>query len=258
MSSRATRSALSYSLVGLALLILVTKVHAMALPSGIASQIGHNSEALAFALLVCAEIQFFRPWALGRRLAWLWTVLGAGILFAAAYGLLQTGWTSSVVTLNEPIVGAGFVLLYIMIPRPFRFAPLVSLAILAFIVIFFDTAFVLDQAESLVPFLIAPLALDVFDRTILEPDQPDRPVLRVVWIGVLAVVGLAFMASAPWAREDLEGWFRYGIDYGQRASEAYWGWILVHAYFAYVLGRLWHPASGRTASTTRADRLEAR
>ena len=239
MSSRVARSAMFYGVLTLALVILMTKAQTHVLPAGLASQIGHNSETLLFAILVCLEIQFFRPWARAHRAPWMPTVLVAGALFLVAYLLLQTGWTSSVVTLNEPIVAAGFVLLYIMLPRPFRLAPLVSLAILAFIVVFFDTAFVLDQAESLVPFLLAPLALDVFDRTILEPDQPDRPILRLVWIGILLAVGLAFMALAPWAREDLQGALRYGIDYGQRASEAYWGWILVHAYFAYVLGRLW-------------------
>lgn len=260
MSSRAVRSGAFYTLVAIALLILVTKAHAQVLPGGLASQIGHNSEALLFPLLVCATIQYFRPWARRQRAPWVPTVILAGLLFLAAYLLLQTGWSSSIVTLNEPIVGAGLVALYVMLPRPFRYAPLVSLAVLAFIAVFFDTAFVLDQAESLVPFLIAPLALDVFDRTILERDQPDRPVLRVVWIGVLVAVGLAFMAAAPWARDDLQGWFRYAIDYGQRASEAYWGWILVHVYFGYVLGALWrgHQASGGAHRVGSSDSLRAR
>ena len=113
----------------------------------------------------------------------------------------------------------------------------VSLAVLAGIVIFFDTTLVLDQAESLVPLALAPLALDVFDRTILEPDRPDRPLLRAVWMAGLVVFALAAMALAPWARDDLEGFVPLGIDYAQRAAEAYWGWLLLHVFFAYWLTR---------------------
>lgn len=234
MSSRTLPRIGAYLLVTVALLVLVTKVHAQVLPSGLAGQIGHNSESLLFALLVCASIEFVRPWASSIGRPWVITVAGALALWAIAWALLQTGWTSSVVTLNEPIVAAGFLLLYITIPRPFRLWPVAFAVILAFIVIFFDTAFVLDQAESLVPFLIAPIALDAVDRTILEPDQPDRNGLRIVWIGALLVIGLGFMALAPGAREDLGSGLNLAIDYGHRASEAYWGWILVHVHFAYV------------------------
>lgn len=236
MGTVTVRTAIFYAVMLLGVAALASKAHTLVLPGGLASQVGHNSEALLFAALVAAQIQFLRPALLGSR--WRWPIaLGvAGVHFLSAFALLQTGWTSSVVTLNEPIVGAGFLMLYIMWDRPLRLAPLVSLAVLAFVVVFFDTAFVLDQAESLVPFMLAPLALDVFDRTILEPEQPDRRVLRTVWIGVLFAIGIGFMILAAWAREDLQGWFRLAIDYGHRASEAYWGWILIHAYFGYWLG----------------------
>ncbi|WP_418276072.1 hypothetical protein ACNHYB_14600 [Isoptericola jiangsuensis] len=247
------RSLIFYGVLTVALLALVTKAHALVLPAGLASQVGHNSEALLFALLVCAEVQFFRPWARRTARPWFWTVLVAAVMFLAAYLLLHSGWTSTLVTLNEPIFGAALVLLYVMVPRPFRLAPVVSIVVLAFVVVAFDTALVLDQAESLVPFMLAPLAFDVFDRTILEPEQPDRPSLRVLWIVLLLAVGLTFMLLAPWAREDLQGWLRYGIDYGQRASEAYWGWVLVHVYFGYVLGARWRRAAPEGARTSSVD-----
>lgn len=226
-----------YLLLSAGLVILMSRAQAHVLPAGLASQIGHNSEALLFALLVSASVEFVLPW--GRRVGQPWVISAAGavLLWVGAWLLLQTGWTSSVVTLNEPIIGAGLVLLYITIPRPFRLWPAVFLATAAFIVIFFDTAFVLDQAESLVPFLIAPLALDVFDRCLLDPSQRDRPQLRLTWIGILFAVGISFMLLAPSARDDLGSSLNLAIDYGQRASEAYWGWILVHAYLGFLVGR---------------------
>lgn len=231
----ARAAVLFYVGVAAILICLIIKLQAEVLPSGIAAQLGHNSEALLFALLVGLEIQYLRP-ALSRSSnKWPFGLGIAALLFAIAYGLLQTGWTSSVVTLNEPIVAAGFMMPFLLLKRPQRFAPAIFLAVLALVIVFFDTVFVLDQAESLVPFMLAPLALDVFDRTILEPHEPDRPALRLAWMVTLVVIGVAFMITAPWAREDLHGPLRYGIDYGQRAAEAYWGWLLVHAYFSFWL-----------------------
>lgn len=234
MSTRVKAQVAFYALVAVGLLILVTKAQERALPDGLSSQLGHNSEALCFALLVGLSIEVVRPWA--RRINREWTVatLGALVLAGAAWGLLQTEWSPTIVTLNEPILGAAFLLIYMTIPRPFRWWPLAFAVVLAGIVVFFDTRFVLDQAESLVPLLIAPLALDAIDRTILEPELPDRPTLRVGWIIALAAVAVTFMIAAPGARESLSSGLDLAIDYGHRAAEAYWGWILVHLYFGFV------------------------
>lgn len=235
MHDTRARRLVFYGVLAFALLVLVTKAHTHVLPAGVAAQVGHNSEALLFAILVCWQIQYLRPILLRSTLRWPGGLGIAAAHFVAAYALLQTGWSSSVVTLNEPIVAAGLMLPFLLLDRPLRFAPAVSLAVLALVIVFFDTSLVLDQAESLVPFMLAPLALDVFDRTVLEPDQPDRPVRRVLWMGGLIALALALMAAAPWAREGLDGWFRLGIDYGHRAAEAYWGWLLVHGYFSFWL-----------------------
>lgn len=226
-----------YGTLTIALTILVTKAQALVLPAGLSSQIGHNSEALCFALLVCLSIEFVRPW--GQRIGRPWAVAfgGAVLMWAGAWLLLQTDWSSSIVTLNEAMIGAGFLLIYVTIPRPFRLWPLALAGIAAFIVVFFDTSFVLDQAESLVPLLLAPIALDLVDRTILDPEQPDRPIRRTIWIATLFVIGFGFMALAPSARENLDSSLNLAIDYGQRAAEAYWGWILIHAYLGYIIGK---------------------
>lgn len=254
--SRARRG-LFYAVVAGSLALLVTKTHALFLPAGLASQIGHNSEALLFALLVAAQIQYVRPRLLASSRKWLVATTISLAHFLIAYALLQTGWTSSVVTLNEPIVAAGLMMPYLLIPRPFRQAPAVTLAVLTFVVVFFDTTFVLDQAESLVPFMLAPLALDVFDRTILEPDQQDRPLRRGIWMVALVAAGIGFMIAAAWARQDLHGPVRLGIDYGQRAAEAYWGWLLVHGYFScWLRQRGARPALALAPRPRRIERVD--
>lgn len=217
----------------LSLGMIVTKAHAEILPSGLAAQVGHNSEALLFAVVIVALVQFARPWVIRHHQLWVAALSGATILIACGFFLLQTNWPPQIVTLNEAFIGSGFVWVYICLSRPFRYWALVTLLILAFVVLFFNTEFVLDQAESLVPLLIAPIALDLIDRTILEPEQSDRRILRVVWIAILLAVAILSMVAAGWARSDLSTPLKLGIDYSQRAAEAYWGWIIIHTYFGY-------------------------
>lgn len=241
MTSVRLRGLVFYALVGAALVVLMTRLQQSFLPAGLASQVGHNSEALLFAMLVCGGIQVRRSLA-GTSRTWVLTGT-AGALVVLGVLLLQTDWTSSVRTLNEPLIGAGLVLAYTLLPRTPRVGVGFAIVVLAFIVVLFDTALVLDQAESLVPLMLAGPALDVFDRTILQPEREDRPGLRWAWVGLLFAAGLGFMAAASWARQDLEGPLRLGIDYGQRAAEAYWGWILVHVYFGLWLGSSWRSTS---------------
>ncbi len=122
-------------------------------------------------------------------------------------------------------------------PRPIRYPWLIAAGVLAFVVVFFDTAFVLDQAESLVMILLAPVALDVMDRFILEGPEHDHPMRRWLWCGFLLVLVAGFAVAARLVRVDLAGFVDYAVDYGQRASEAYTGWLLVHLYFGLWLGR---------------------
>lgn len=244
MTSSRVRTIAFYVVLLAGLVLIVTRALPKLLPRGLATQIGHNSESLLFALTFCALVQFLLPWLRARRRSpWALTAPTAIVCFAAGYGLAHSGWSSTLVTLNEPVIATGMMLLYLSLPRPVRYAPLVAVAVFAFIVIFFHTTFVIDQAESLVPAMLAPLALDVFDRTILEPGRRDNARLRFLWMGTLLVAAIVFAVAARWAREDLDGPLRLGIDYGQRAAEAYWGWLIVHAYFG-----LWlrHPSDAIT------------
>lgn len=260
MNRASVRSAIFYVVTAVALLLLVTKTQKQFLPAGVATQIGHNSEALLFAILVAAQIQILRKISPGSaplmspRLVGI--VVGAAVLIGLGLLLKDADFAATVVTLNEPLIGAGFVLLYLGLPRSTATAIAVTVAVVLYAAIFFDAqgGFVLDQAESLVPLALAGPALDIFDRTILRPELEDTPGLRLLWMGLLlaAVIGLIF--AAHWAREDLHGALRYTIDYGQRAAEAYWGWLLVHLYFSYWLGPLWR----RTTTDLAGSREQVR
>lgn len=227
-----------YGVLILVLVLIVTHTLQLILPARLATEIGHNSESLVFAIFFCAIVQFLLPW-LSRRIRTPWpvTVPGGVLFFIAGYALWHSALPARLVTLNEPVIATGFMLLYLSPRRPLRYAPAVAVLVLAFIVIFFRTSFVLDQAESLVPAVLAPLALDVFHRTILEPSSRQRPVLRLVWTALLVLLAVGFMVTAPWARSDLDGPGSLAIDYGQRAAEAYWGWLLVHLYFGFWIGQ---------------------
>lgn len=252
MGNSLVRRSSFYGVLTLALVVLVTRSQHSFLPEGLASQIGHNSEALLFALLVCAGFEVRTSLREGHRRPVLWAA--GALLVVLGVLLVQSDLTSSVRTLNEPLIGGGLVLAYTTLPRSPRVGLGFALVVLAFIVVFFDTALVLDQAESLVPLLLAGPALDVVDLTILQPEAEARPGLRWAWMAGLACVAIGFMVTAPWAREDLAGPLRLGIDYGQRAAEAYWGWILVHGYFGVWLeaARRRQPADGRHRETTAA------
>ncbi|KRE62030.1 hypothetical protein [Nostocoides sp. Soil756] len=226
------RPAVFLLLTFVALLSMVTSTLRLVVPPGLAVRIGHNSESLLWVLLVIALVEIVRPRVIGRT--WVVGMLVAVLLVVTGLLLARADWPSSVVTLNEPVVGSGLMLAYLMLSRPIRHPAWIVLVFVLLIAAFYRTDLVIDQSESLVPMVIAPVALDVVDRTILEPWLLDRRQLRLFWLGVLVLIGVFFMLVAPWARARMDNPLDLTIDYAQRASEAYWGWILLHLYFGYA------------------------
>lgn len=219
-----------YAVLAVGLVALVLELQQQVLPNGIAVRAGRNSEALLFALLVAVAVDVTPPGPRTTRTRAL-LLVSAGVLLVVGLLLGRSALPSNVATLNEALIGAGLVCAYLVPSRPWRGAPWTTLGTLVFIVVLFDTAFVLDQAESLVPFMLAPIGLDVVERRIMQPGQPDRPRLRLAWMALLTVVLLAAIAAAPWAREQLDDPLTLGIDYTRRAGEACWAWLILHAYF---------------------------
>src|SRR4051812_43867572 len=112
MFSPRNRAVAFYVVMAAALVLLVTKAQLLILPEGIGTQIGHNSEAFLFAILVCGQIQFLRG-----RLRTVPLILGmvavGGLLVGFGLLLRASDLGPTIKTLNEPIVGAGFILLYL-------------------------------------------------------------------------------------------------------------------------------------------------
>ena len=160
MNRTSARVAIFYVVMAVGLLVLVTKFQANFLPSGLSSQIGHNSEALVLAIVVAAEIQLLRgrrrtPALLAAMVVVAVALIGLGLL------LKDADFRSSIVTLNEPLIGSGFVLLYLCLPRSRATAITVAVLVALYVVIFYNTDFVVAQAESLVAIALAGPALDI-------------------------------------------------------------------------------------------------
>jgi hypothetical protein len=170
------------------------------------------------------------------------------VLYAFGWWMeYHSGWSSDYYTYSESFYGAGLLTIYVQPRRPFRMGLWVTPAVLVGIVVFFHTGFVLDQSEDLVMFLLGPVAFDLFDRRILDRTARDQPRLRAGWCATLVVWWFVMWRLAHAVRPDLHGPVDYGIDYAYRAAEAYWGFVLIHFYFSYWLGRSWldrAPATG--------------
>jgi hypothetical protein len=229
-------------LAAVALLAQVINQHDLAnvLPEKLATEIGHNREALGLALIMVPVIQWFRPWAARRRHPMVPAVLLAAVLYGFGWWMLhESGWTSDYFTYSESFFGAAFITVYVQAKRPARWGLLVTPAVLASMVVWRESGWVLDQLEDLVMIMLAPLAFDLFDRRILDRSAPDRPGLRLGWCVGLVVLWFGLWRLAAAVRPDLHGPLDYTIDWGYRAAEAYWGILLIHLYFSYWLGRSW-------------------
>lgn len=224
---------------GVVCAMIVRHGFALFLPDRLATEIGHNGESFLFAIIVCATIQWFRPWAARQRHE-RWIVAAYGLaLYAFGWWLLKSGLPNDYATFNESFFGAGMVALYVQPKRPLRYGPWLAAVVLAVIVVFFKTEFVLVQSEDLVMIMLAPLGFDVFDRTILDRSAIDQPARRLGWCVALLVTWFVFWRLSTLVRPDLSGPVDYSIDYAYRAAEAYWGILFVHLYFSYWLGRAW-------------------
>ena len=238
MRDRRLRIAIFYTTMAVALLVLVTRAQQHVLPSGLATQVGHNSEAFLFAMLVAAEIQILRTRARTPRL--LIGMASCGVLFVAlGLALRASELPATLTTLNEPIIGAGFLLFYMCLPRSRTTALVCAVSVTLCIFVLVDRTFVIDQAESLVPLVLAGPAIDIFDRRLLDGDASGTRVLWMTWVVALTLVAIILIPVGAWAREDLSGGGAVTIDYLRRAIEGYWGWVFVHVYFAFLLGAAW-------------------
>ncbi|MFL6238694.1 MAG: hypothetical protein ACJ735_04260 [Actinomycetes bacterium] len=224
------RIALFYA-VGVVLLVIITTKHLDdILPNHLAHQISDNSEGYVIGLGACAWLQF-APRSRPTRVSLVLTV--AGSLLCLALGLIfefAGGLPVSVATLNEGWFALAFLIPYVGLPRPLRWAPVLSLVILVGLLAGHNTSLVVNGAEAWVVLVLAPLGFDVFDRAILEADAKESHLLRLLWMAILVAVPVA----AVGLHHHLGHGHVAGIrDYISRANEAFVGVLIIHAYAGY-------------------------
>ena len=101
------------------------------------------------------------------------------------------------------------------------------------IVVFYDTSFVLEQAESLVPLVLAGPAIDIFYPRLLTEEPAEGRRLPGLLDARARLSRGGADAVGRLGTDHLTGSLLDTINYLQRALEGYWGWIFVYAYFAF-------------------------
>lgn len=222
--------------------LIVSRLLGELIPEGIASHVSRNSEGIVALVVLSAWIGWLRnhPGAV----SWATTVAVAAALVVIAVLMLVVETTSTVRTLNEPAFAVALLVVYCRIPRPlpaWGWALPAGAALLA--VVTSPTSWGTDLAEMYVFLVLVPIALDWADRSILEPDQPQRLGRLVGWT-VLIVAAPSFFALV---RPELpyENLLEETLRYLSRPTEAFLAVLLLHVFFSY--GRhLWsqpHQAS---------------
>lgn len=224
-------SAIFYGGLLVVLAAILLRILGDVLPGPLARPVGFNSEGYTLLLLLAPWIQFVRPRLAGRT--WEWPVTLAAAAACVVIGLLLY-WSdlpSQWKTLNEAFL-AAVLIAYLQLRRPLpRWIPIVlSGGVLAAIVSASGTAIITDLAEALGVLILLPLAVDIFDRRILDVQAPRSPALRYGWWGFLVLAPVAFSVGNR-ALDDggaLDTVARYGV----RPQEAFVAVLLLGLYFA--------------------------
>lgn len=238
------RVALFYVVATVAMIIIATKHTADILPTHLAHQVADNSEGYLIGAGACLWLHFGRR--IPRRTG---GVVAAALVVGAiclALGIIfkEAGWPSSVGTLNEGWFGLAFLVPYFVLPRPLRWAPLFSVAVLIFLLAGHNLSIVVKGAEAWMVLLLAPIGFDVFDRAIVDRNARESHVGRLIWMAIL--VGVPVLAVALHHHLG-HGHVAGTRDYVSRANEAFVGLLIIHAYCGYWARSAL--ASNRSAST---------
>ncbi|WP_028644878.1 hypothetical protein [Nocardioides sp. URHA0020] len=209
------------------LLAIVTGLLPHLLPAGLATQVGHNSESFALAILLSCTVlwQRRRPDDGGR---WWTAGMAATAVALGVLGLLLLGLDGAprLKTLNEPVFAAALLVPYCAVRPRSRWLATTSLVVLVLTVALFGTDLVRLQAECVVALILAPVGLDLVARWMLARQVSDSVAAAWVWTAFLFLTPFALMALKPL---DLGSFLDATVLYAARGNEAFWGLALVHA-----------------------------
>jgi hypothetical protein len=225
-------------------------------PDAVASRLGHNSEGYLAALAVAGWIQYARPRLTGVRREWVVTGVVAAVSLAIGLALLASDLPSRWRTLNETFLALALLLPYLQLRRPLPRAVPIGIAAVLFgaVVAFESTAAVTDLAEALGILILAPVAVDLVDRGILDPAARTSPRARWLWYAALVAAPIAL--SVLEYRIGVDGVLGVAVRYGVRVTEAFVCLLLVQLYLAVGLGRTGRraaPSASVLADSTSTD-----
>jgi hypothetical protein len=225
---------------------VLLQVFPMFLPDAVSGRIGHNSEGFLLALIIAAWVQFVRPRLAGSDREWAITALVAGVCLALGLFLILTDLPSRFRTLNEPLLTAAFLVPYVQLRRPLpgRLALWLAVGVLALTVALNRTAIVTDLAEMLAALILVPLALDVVDRGILDPNAETSRTARYGWYAFLVIAPIAF--SLLEYQVGFGGLLGEALRYSVRIAEVFITLLLVELYAAMMRGRAPRQQPGET------------
>ncbi len=225
---------LYYGGLCLLLALIVTKVLPHLLPATVARPIGKDSEGYVLALLLAPWIEYVRPRLTGKPVGWAVTAAAAAASLGVGLLLYNSHIIGGVKTLNETFFALALLIPYVQLTRRLSGFAAVACAVgvLAGIVAAEYTplaSITTNLAEGTVMLLLAPLAFDLADRVILQPDRPGPQALRRAWWVLLAVAPLAFIVLV---HVHLGVPLHAAVRYATRAQEAFVGMLLLELYFA--------------------------
>lgn len=228
VSSRTRAASIAGTAVALEAIVLVSIVLQLpgrVLPEGLATQIGHNSEAFALAILLTLGIAWHRS-VNGVRSASGWLLVAAIIVVLVVIGLVLLQVSNPrLKTLNEAVFGAAALTAYCSLPRRPRLLWLVGPGVLLAILVLRNSDIVVTQAESLVALVLAPLGFDLFDRGVVRRGRRSPTVQVLGWAAFLAVSPFVLMGLRSLdLGADLDG----AVLYAARGNEAFWGLFMLH------------------------------
>lgn len=225
----AARPVATASLVGLTVLVvlIVTGQLDEIIPGGVASHVARNSEGMVALLLLTGWVLYVRSQP--GLVSHVVTGAVAAALVLIGVLLLVADVTSTLRTLNETCFAMAVLIAYVALPRPLPgWAWMLPVGAAVAAVATAGTDVGTDLAETYVFLVLVPLALDVFDRSILEPDQPQRPGLLAGWlVFVVAAPTLFSLVRPDKPYEGVEPVLRYL----SRPTEAFLAVLLLHLIF---------------------------
>jgi hypothetical protein len=179
-------------------------------------------------LVLAFWIDFVRP-RLGAASRWKVTAIAATTCAAIGALILIAPFPTVVATLNEGFFASAVLLCWVELPRPLPRAAWVVPVAAALIPTFLAwDQVIVNAAEVFAAVVIFPVALDLVDKRILQPQVPARRGLVVTWMFGLVAAGIVLHALLP---ADPSPDIMNVIHFLSRLNEVLIAVFLMHLYF---------------------------